>query len=76
MTEAQSRLPWLVREAAQAGAVAITRHGETAAYLVSRERFDGLLESLELMANPAVLKALADDKAGRLRFVPLGDDDA
>jgi prevent-host-death family protein len=71
ITEAQARLPQLVRETAGGGTLAITRHGETAAYLVSKDRLEGMLETLELLANPEVLKAVESDRKGRIRYAPL-----
>ncbi len=71
ITEAQARLPALVRETAGGAAVAITRHGETAAYLLSKERLEGMLETLELLANPEALKAVEADRKGRVKYVPL-----
>jgi tRNA (guanine37-N1)-methyltransferase len=41
------------------GAVLITRHDETVAYVVSKRRMDAIVETLELLANPVARKALA-----------------
>jgi len=51
--------------------VAIQRHGETAAYLISKERLEGILETLELQASPAAMKAVAADRRGRTKFLSL-----
>jgi PHD/YefM family antitoxin component YafN of YafNO toxin-antitoxin module len=71
ITEAQAKLPMLVRETAGGAAVAIQRHGETAAYLISKERLEGILETLELQASPEAIKAVAVDRRGRSKFLPL-----
>ncbi len=71
ITEAQAKLPMLVRETAGGAAVAIQRHGETAAYLISKERLEGILETLELQASPEAMKAVAADRRGRSKFLPL-----
>ncbi len=71
ITEAQARLPRMVRETAGGTALAITRHGETAAYLISKDRLDGVLETLELMANPELMRAIAEDRAGQITFQPI-----
>ena len=68
ITEAQARLPQLVRESAGGAAVAITRHGETEAYLISKDRLDGVLETLEILANPDAMKAIARDRKGQTKF--------
>jgi prevent-host-death family protein len=75
VTEAQARLPRLVRESAEGSAIAITRHGETAAYLISRERLEGMVETLEILSNPEALRAIQDDRQGKTRFRPLGAAD-
>jgi len=71
VTQAQSALPRLVREAQGGDLVAITRRDETVAYLVSREHLDAIVETLEIVANPAARKAIDEHRAGRTRFVPL-----
>ena len=71
ITEAQARLPRMVRETADGTAFAITRHGETQAYLISRERMEGILETLEIMSNPEALKAIRAAQAGKARIHPL-----
>jgi prevent-host-death family protein len=71
ITEAQAGLPGMVREADDGGAIAITRHGATVAYVVSKRRLDGMLESLELLGNADAMRAIEADRKGRTRFQPL-----
>jgi len=71
VTQAQTNLPRLIKEAADEGSIAITRHEETVAYLISRGRMDAIMETLDLLGNPAAMKALRDYEAGRTKFVPL-----
>jgi prevent-host-death family protein len=71
ITEAQAGLPGLVREADDGGAIAITRHGATVAYVVSKRRLDGMLESLELLGNADAMRAIEADRKGRTAFKPL-----
>ncbi len=71
VTQAQTNLPRLIKEAADAGSVAITRHDKTVAYLVSRERMDAILETLEVLGNPAAMKAIRDYEQGKTKFLPL-----
>ena len=77
LKEAQRRLPHLLRQAAKGDTIAVANGDETVAYVVAKEHYDSLIETLELMSNPAALKALRRDKAGRSRFRPLSalDDD-
>lgn len=74
ITQAQAKLPGLVREA-QAAPVLITRHDQTVAYLVSKPRMDAIAETLELLANPDAMKAIRASRKGRLRHVPLNEID-
>ncbi len=71
VTQAQTNLPRLIKEAAAEGSIAITRHEETVAYLISRGRMDAIMETLELLANPSTMKALRDYEQGKTRFLPL-----
>jgi prevent-host-death family protein len=71
VTQAQTNLPRLIKEAANEGSVAITRHEETVAYLISRGRMDAIMETLDLLANPTAMKALRNYEAGKTKFVPL-----
>ena len=71
VTQAQSQLPSLVREAESGELIGIARHDETVAYLVSREHLEAIVETLELLGNPRARKAIADHRAGRTRFHPL-----
>ena len=71
VTQAQTNLPRLIKEATEEGSIAITRHAETVAYLISRGRMDAIMETLELLGNPAATKALRDYEEGKTRFLPL-----
>lgn len=71
VTQAQTNLPRLVKEAADASSIAITRHDKTVAYLISWERMDAILETLEVLGNPAAMKAIRDYEEGKTKFLPL-----
>ena len=71
ISRAQSNLPRLVRESADGGAIAITRHDETVAYVVSRERMEAIVETLEILASPDAMRALREYERGKTRFHPL-----
>ena len=79
VTQAQTNLPRLIKEAAAEGSIAITRHEETVAYLISRGRMDAIVETLDLLGNSAAMKALRDYEQGKTKFFPLsalnGDKD-
>lgn len=71
VTDAQANLPRLLKDAVDEGSIAITRHQETVAYLVSRERMEAITETLELLGNPQAMKAIRDYEAGKTKFVSL-----
>lgn len=60
----------MVREAAE-HPVLITRRDKVVGYLLSPERFEALLETMEILANPKAMKAIRDYEAGKTKFRPL-----
>jgi antitoxin YefM len=71
VAEAQSQLPRLIKEAEEGGSVRIRRREETVAFLVSRERMEAIVETLEILANPKAARAIESDRAGRTKLHPL-----
>ena len=71
VSQAQTNLPRLLRDAAEGGSIAITRRDETVAYLVSRERMEAIVETLELLGSAKAMKAVQDYEAGKTKFLPL-----
>ena len=71
VTEAQSRLPGLIREAEEGTPVRIRRRDETVAFLVSRARMEAIVETMEILASPEAMKAIAEHRASRTKFFPL-----
>lgn len=67
ITEAQARLPQLVRESVDQPVV-ITRHDEVVGYLLSPERMESLLETVELLANPEAMKEIRRARKGQGRY--------
>jgi PHD/YefM family antitoxin component YafN of YafNO toxin-antitoxin module len=51
--------------------IAITRHDETVAYLLSAERMNAIVETLEILANPEAMEAIRQHQAGKTKFLPL-----
>lgn len=69
LSEAKAKLARLVQEAQALGeTVVITRSGRPAGVLMGVEEYEGLLETLEILSNPALRKALkrglAEEKRG------------
>ena len=71
VTQAQSQLPGLIKKAEEGEPVRIRRRDRTVALLVSRERMEAIVETMELLANPKAMKAIAEHRAGRTKFLPL-----
>jgi prevent-host-death family protein len=68
ISELQTQAPRFVKKAERDGAVTIARHGRTVAFLVSRERMEAIIETLEIMGNPKAMKAIRDYEAGKSKF--------
>ena len=71
VTEAQSQLPRLIKNAQKGDAISIRRRDDVVAYLVSRERMEAIVETLEILGNPKAMRAIAQYRAGKTRFRPL-----
>jgi PHD/YefM family antitoxin component YafN of YafNO toxin-antitoxin module len=68
--EAQVELSRILREAEE-HIVVITRREKAVGYLLSPERFDAMLETMEIMSNPAAMEAIRNYKFGKTKFMPL-----
>jgi antitoxin (DNA-binding transcriptional repressor) of toxin-antitoxin stability system len=68
ISQLQAQAPKCVRRAEQEGAVSIARHGRTVAFLISRDRMEAIIETLELMGNPKAMKAIQNYEAGEARM--------
>ncbi len=71
LSEAKTHLARLLARVEEMGEqVVITRSGRAAGVLLSVEEYEGLLETLEILADAALMKkvrrGLADAEAGRL----------
>lgn len=70
VTEAQAGLPSILREAEEQPVI-ITRRDKAVGYLLSPERFEAMLETMEIMSNPLAMEAIWDHKSGKTKFMPL-----
>lgn len=68
ISELQAQAPRCVRRAEKEGAVSIARHGRTVAFLVSRDRMEAIIETLEIMGNPDVMKAIREYERGEVKM--------
>jgi prevent-host-death family protein len=70
VAKAQANFTRILKEA-EKHPISITRHDETVAFILSRERMDAIVETLEVLANPDAMKAIREHQAGKTKFVPL-----
>jgi antitoxin YefM len=70
VTEAQAGLPSILREAEEQPVI-ITRRDKAVGYLLSPERFEAMMETMEIMSNPLAMEAIRDHKSGKTKFMPL-----
>ena len=70
VTEAQAGLPSILREAEEQPVI-ITRRDKAVGYLLSPERFEAMLETMEIMSNSLAMQAIRDHKSGKTKFMPL-----
>jgi len=74
--EAKTHFSRLLRQVEAGETIAISKHDETVAFLVPRARLEALVETMEILGNPAAMKAIREHDAGRLTFHPLSALDA
>ena len=70
ITEAQANFPALVRKS-QDGPISITRRDQIVGYLLSPDRMEAILESMEILADPNAMRAIRGYEKGLTKFQPL-----
>jgi len=70
VAEAQAQLPALLRKV-ENDLIVITRRDKTVAYLVSAQRMEAIVETLEVMADPEAMKAVRQARAGKGKYYPV-----
>jgi hypothetical protein len=68
VTQGQAQFPALCRRERTS---AITRNGEVVAFVVPRQRMAGLLEEMEILANPEAMSAIERARGGKTVDHPL-----
>jgi antitoxin YefM len=71
ISQGQSQFPALVRAVQRRGVATITRHEVPVAYLISREKWESLLETMELLSNKDFLRQWKRLRAGKVKYYPL-----
>jgi len=70
-TEAKSQFARLLRQVEAGETIAISKRDETVAFLIPRARLEALVETMEVLGNPAAMQAIRRHEAGELPFHPL-----
>lgn len=76
MAELREQTTQVIRRAEKDGGVAIRRQGRTVAFVVSRERMDSLIETVEILADQKLMKSILDYESGAMQANPFDPDDA
>ena len=46
----------------------LARNGRTVAYIISRDRMEAIIETLEIMGNREAMMAISDYQAGKMKM--------
>jgi antitoxin YefM len=71
--EAQRSLAEMVRTAERGELTTITRHNHPVAYVIGAERMAAIAETMEILANPAAMRAIRATESGKGRSIPAED---
>ncbi len=69
--EAKTQFSRLLRQVESGETIAISKRAETVAFLIPRARLEALVETMEILGNPAALQAIRQHESGKLSFQPL-----
>lgn len=58
----------MVKRAEKGELAVVTRHDKPVAYVISAERMESMLETMELLANPEFMRALDGDRSGKIKY--------
>ena len=69
----QKNFPEVVAASEKGEPIPIERHGETVAYVISKDRFDAVLETMELLSNQEFVDTFRTYEAGETKWTSLDD---
>ena len=58
----------MIKRAEQRGTVTICRNGRVVGFMVSRDRMEAILETIEIMSDKEAMAAIRKYEAGEARF--------
>ena len=68
--EAQKNLSAVVRHAERGSLATITRRKKPVAHIISAERLSAIAETMEILADPAAMKAIRDAESRNAKTYP------
>ena len=68
--EAQKNLSAVVRQAEKGGLATLTRHHKPVVHVISAGRLAAIAETMEILADPAAMKAIRDAESGKSKTYP------
>ena len=71
IAKAQTTLSALVKRVEKGETITLMRQDEPVACLISLERLEGIVETLEILGDPNAMKAIRDYENGRMKFKPV-----
>ena len=75
ISELQDQAPQVVKRAEVDGSVAVCRHGRTVAFVVSRERMEAILETLQIMGDKNAMNSIQQYQSGKVEPKPFDPDE-
>ena len=71
ISELQAQAARIVKETERRGITAVTRHGRIAAFLVSKDRIEAMIETMEILSDPQAMKAIRKFESGKMKMEPV-----
>lgn len=68
VSELQAQTPRIVRDTERRGMTAVTRHGRVAAFLISKDRVEAMIETMEILSDSKAMKAIHDFESGKTKM--------
>jgi antitoxin YefM len=66
ISELQAQTPRIVKETERRGMTAVTRHGRIAAFLISKDRVEAMIETMEILSDAEAMKAIRQFESGQM----------
>ncbi len=73
VSEGQNNFSAIVKAAEGGRVVTVTRHETPVACVIGHERMGAIVETLEILANPAAMRAIHKHRAGQTQFGTLAE---